>query len=682
MPFIIRSIIILLTAAVICLSVPAGAQLPPSSLSEIPLSDSEFAARLDELASHSGDAADYFRLKLAEARLREGDEKSAMKFAERANSKALRFWKNVVTAEAYLADGQPRKVLSLLATLPPRPRPELSFGETFYANLYKRALLTLREAKRSLGESADFESAELAANFPMDACAVGYSQDFSTEQKIVKLHALAFARQYALIPSVVTPDEIISSSVSHEQKCKALYDLGYGMRQSEGMAAAAVAAFEGLLSEKCDRNLEARALYWIGSLGPAAQKDEEADGALAQLAHEFKGHRFQDDGYYLLYKRAERRGDAALAQKYFSELMKLPKGDMRDKLAFEMAFPHYMRRDFGGAAAILEPLVESEAADETFTQVLYWYARSLERMGGGNNSERARKVYERIATDYPYSFYAAMAAERAGMPLKIPALPELKGKAPPRDNGLFALVDGLNRGGFRNAAKHMMDLAMNLNPEWETSHKEFITRKYIETQNYRKALDMAAQHFDSGVYGPVEALSDPMFAAFFPLAFSEAVTAGYSLTGLPRGAIEGVMREESLFQCNVRSHAGATGLMQLMPATAAMMACGNAGGASAADLTSPVDNVLLGSAYLASMRRQYNDRMPLAIMAYNAGPGNVNKFLRTLGNLDLDEFIENIPISETRGYVKRVMRSMQVYASIYDEMEPRNGQRTKVSKRP
>ena len=109
--------------------------------------------------------------------------------------------------------------------------------------------------------------------------------------------------------------------------------------------------------------------------------------------------------------------------------------------------------------------------------------------------------------------------------------------------------------------------------------------------------------------------------------------------------------------------------MQLMPRTAAIMARGDAGGADAANLTRPADNVLLGSSYLASMLRRFGGQMPLAIMAYNAGPGNVSKFLRKLGNFDLDEFIENIPISETRGYVKRVMRSMKVYGSIYDEGE-------------
>lgn len=659
----------MLLIAIVGLSTAVSAQMPPSSLVEIPTSDAEFAGRLNALASKSGETADFFRLKLAEATLKKGDEKAAEKFAERVDKKALKFWKDVVLAESFLAAGHPRKVLELLETLPPQPAPDLSFGETFYANIYKRALLALRTAKMSLGQGVENESAELAANFPMDSDVAGYSPNLSTLQKITKLHALVFAHKYSLINDIITPEEILGSKLSHEQKCRALYDLGYGLRRSDKMASVAVAAFKGMVSQKCERDLETRALYWIGSLGAAANEDEAADSSLKRLAHEFKGHRLQDDGFYLLHKRADRLNQDLLSQKYYDELMKLPRGDMRDKLAFEKAFPFYMRGDYGRVLTILGPLVGSHAADETFTQVLYWYARALQKIGGKENQNRAMKVYKDIASTYPYSFYATIAAARAGVQLKIPALPKLKGAPPAGSDGYFELIDALGRDGFHNSAKQVMDLAMNLNPAWEKSNKEFITRKYIESQNYRKALDMAALHFDSGAYGPVEPQADPMFAAFFPLAFPDAVDGGYRLTGLPRGAIEGIMREESLFQSNVRSYAGAIGLMQLMPATAAMMARSGAGGASAKDLTSPVDNVLLGSAYLADMRRKFNDQMPLAIMAYNAGPGNVNKFLRSLGKLELDEFIENIPISETRGYVKRVMRSQRVYGSIYNEEE-------------
>lgn len=621
---------------------------------------------LNALASRSGDLGDYFRLKLAEKKLTAGDNDAAMKLAQRVHSKALTFWKSVVSAEILLADSQPQKAIDELKKLPPRPAPELSFEETFYADLYKRALLVLREAKLSLGRSADNESAELAANFPTDSDACGYSSDLDVEGRTVKLHVLVFDQKYSLIGTLITPQEIIGSRLSRERKCQALFDLGYGLRNNHDMASDAAAAFEGVSDQKCEHNLRARALYWIGMLGDNIQNDDMVDRALKKLAYEFKGHRLQDDAFYMLYKRALRRNQAELMKKYLGELMDLPRGDMRDKLAFETAFPYYMKRDYARAAEILEPLVNTHSPEEGLTKVLYWYARSLERSGV---KDKATKIYRRIVSDYPYSFYASLAAARANVPLNIPALPKLKGEKPKNDEGMFDLIDKLNAQGFRNEAGEVMDLAINLHPEWEKSYEEYVTLKFIESQNYRKALDMAALHFDSGVYGPVTPQSDPMFSAFYPMAFAEAVDGGYRLTGLPRGAIEGIMREESLFQVGVRSSAGAVGLMQLMPRTAAIMARGNAGGADASNLTEPADNVLLGSSYLADMLGRFGGQMPLAIMAYNAGPGNVAKFMRKLGGLDLDEFIENIPISETRGYVKRVMRSMKVYGSIYNEGE-------------
>ena len=107
--------------------------------------------------------------------------------------------------------------------------------------------------------------------------------------------------------------------------------------------------------------------------------------------------------------------------------------------------------------------------------------------------------------------------------------------------------------------------------------------------------------------------------------------------------------------------------MQLMPTTAQMLQRKMAGLGIDNDLTNPTTNIMLGSRYLDDMRDFFDGRMPLAIMAYNAGPGNVRKWLRSQGSLELDEFIEAIPFSETKGYVKRVMRSMQVYGALYGD---------------
>jgi soluble lytic murein transglycosylase len=106
-------------------------------------------------------------------------------------------------------------------------------------------------------------------------------------------------------------------------------------------------------------------------------------------------------------------------------------------------------------------------------------------------------------------------------------------------------------------------------------------------------------------------------------------------------------------------------LMQLMPATAALLRRKLPEGAQFSDLTVPQNNILLGSTYLKDMKDYFRGELTLAIMAYNAGPGNVRKFLRTVPATEFDEFVEDIPFSETKGYIKRVFRTMHVYGHKY-----------------
>jgi len=349
-------------------------------------------------------------------------------------------------------------------------------------------------------------------------------------------------------------------------------------------------------------------------------------------------------------------------------LLGLAKGDMRNQYIFDKAYPHYKKGNYKQAAKILAQITSGEpSADESYSKALYWLGRSFEKSKSKNNTLKSRQTYKQIVTEFPFSFYAILAANRLGISVKVPALPSLGGTSPEDGTDYFALINSFNHIGRHDEASAVLDFAIQKYPDWEESHEEFIAKAYIECHNYRKALDMAAIHFDTGVYGPTSPTADPLFAAFYPRAYAKQTSFGYTSTDLPKGAIEGIMREESLFQKDVRSWVGATGLMQLMPSTAQFLRKKIKNGASLTDLTDPQSNIILGSTYLSDMRNYFSGELPLAIMAYNAGPGNVRKWLRNLPANELDEFIEDVPFSETRGYVKRVMRSMQVYGSLYQE---------------
>ena len=125
-----------------------------------------------------------------------------------------------------------------------------------------------------------------------------------------------------------------------------------------------------------------------------------------------------------------------------------------------------------------------------------------------------------------------------------------------------------------------------------------------------------------------------------------------------------VTRQESAFMVQAKSHVGAMGLMQLMPATAKETA--QRYGITLATPRSaviPAINIQLGAAYLSQVLGQFNGNRVLASAAYNAGPGRVRQWLRDAKHLPYDVWVESIPFDETRLYVQNVL----TYSVIYGE---------------
>jgi soluble lytic murein transglycosylase len=135
--------------------------------------------------------------------------------------------------------------------------------------------------------------------------------------------------------------------------------------------------------------------------------------------------------------------------------------------------------------------------------------------------------------------------------------------------------------------------------------------------------------------------------------------------------IHAISRQESQFDRQATSRTGARGLMQLMPGTAREQAGKLGLDYDPARLGDIGYNVMLGSSFFDRMLTYYSGNYVLAIASYNAGPGNVNKFIRANGDprlpgVDVVEWIEAIPFAETRGYVQKVLEN----AVVYDLLNP------------
>lgn len=153
---------------------------------------------------------------------------------------------------------------------------------------------------------------------------------------------------------------------------------------------------------------------------------------------------------------------------------------------------------------------------------------------------------------------------------------------------------------------------------------------------------------------------------YYPTPHHDVIEQEASRQGIDPALVMALVLQESAWDPEARSGAGATGLMQLMTPTAREMAARMGLDWDDSMLVDPAYNIAIGTRYLRSLLREFDHDPVLTLAAYNGGIGNVRKWLRReLRGRQADEALESIPFSETRGYVKRVL----IYRSVYQRMD-------------
>ena len=154
------------------------------------------------------------------------------------------------------------------------------------------------------------------------------------------------------------------------------------------------------------------------------------------------------------------------------------------------------------------------------------------------------------------------------------------------------------------------------------------------------------------------------YAQRFPMPFQNSVVARSQAIGLDPAYVYGLIRQESRFIMDARSGVGASGLMQVMPATARWTAKKiGLNSFTPAQINERDTNITIGTAYLKLALDDFAGSMPMAAAAYNAGPGRPRKW-REGPVLDAAIWAENVPFSETRDYVKKVLSNTTNYAAV------------------
>ncbi len=286
------------------------------------------------------------------------------------------------------------------------------------------------------------------------------------------------------------------------------------------------------------------------------------------------------------------------------------------------------------------------------TRGAYWAGRAAEAMGDKGNADR----WYRLAAQYQTFYYGQLAGEKLGLAQSLP------NAAPPRLSD--AQTQAFDRDEMMRAANILTKIGL------ESDSNRFL-RAFVASKGsseaYKYAADwaFARKRNYEGVWIAKEATREGLFltAQSYPVITDDL----RNVRDVEWALIHAIIRQESVFNTNAMSPVGARGLMQLMPATADETARKLGLSHSTGMLTSnPAHNIKLGSAYLAQMLRRYNGYYPMAIAAYNAGPGRVDGWIKQngdprTGEVSLVDWVEMIPIYETRNYVQRVMEVVYVY---------------------
>ncbi len=284
----------------------------------------------------------------------------------------------------------------------------------------------------------------------------------------------------------------------------------------------------------------------------------------------------------------------------------------------------------------------------------YWQARGLESMG----SDHSKSEFFYNLASSERDFYGFMASQKLGVsasmnhdPTHVPASILQRTRMTPSVKRAMAFLE-IGRISYARR-------------EWQYAFDQF-------NEDSRQALAVIAGRLDWSdrpIFTLAKQESWHDLQLRFPLAHEKLFEKAARRTHLSQNWIYGVARQESAFMYDARSPVGATGLMQLMPSTAKSVSRRQRLTYSKKRLIEPAYNIKLGSFYLKQLLKRYKGNRVLATAAYNAGPGNVKRWLKKFDG-PLDIWIENIPYSETRDYVQRVLTYSTIYSYRLGALQP------------
>ena len=365
----------------------------------------------------------------------------------------------------------------------------------------------------------------------------------------------------------------------------------------------------------------------------------------------------------------------AEADTVFRELLRrFPRHRHSERAAWKSGWFAYRLDNFGDAAEVFDNAAATFARSDYRPSWLYWSARAHDQIG---NTDTANARYRLTATDYQNSYYGRLATrllqQRKQPPVAESGLSRMTA-APPTAVPTADLIRALTAAGLYEDALKEVQYAQRVwsdSPQLQATfawirHRQGLTLKATERFNaIRGAITAMRRAYPQFLAAGGEHLPPEVLRIIFPLDYWPLITKYSKAHDLDPYLIAALMAQESTFTPEIRSAANAVGLLQITPPTGRTLARQlGIRRFTTSMLTQAETNVRMGTKYFKDMVDKFGG-VHYALAGYNAGPHRVTAWLKEAPGLEQDEFIDNIPFTETQAYVKRILGTAEDYRRLY-----------------
>lgn len=323
------------------------------------------------------------------------------------------------------------------------------------------------------------------------------------------------------------------------------------------------------------------------------------------------------------------------------------------------------------AIEMLQPLLDTgyiAKRERSRGELATCLARSYRRAGQG---ELAQKTLIHAAYHHPLSWYGILALEElrkldafSARATALTLIPAVQGPAlDPQWNAspeMLELRDRLRVLASYGLAEAVLDETEAAQVARHAGRAAWVARALSAMGATREASELAHESLEfHGVHSPLEGLIE-LWRLAYPRPFQEAVERHADMNGVDPRLTWAVMRIESRYGTHAESHAGARGLLQIMPATAQWLASLR-DESGAIDLFDPLRNIELASDLLGRLHERFSGEIPLMLVAYNAGSGRTRTWQRKVRAATIGRWVDRLPIAQARNYVRSVVSAWALY---------------------